>query len=694
MPSSAAWTTEPATPRSTRRLVAATVALLVLGVVATSALEHAAFNRALRAASFVERAQSMRVAAERLHRSMSEVQAAVETHASVADAASRRRFEAARADVFEHLTNLEGLRDTDLEQHRILGRVRTSTEAALAELSGLPIVSSGAQIATSAPLEPSARPLAQHGVQHRLAAVQRELAALEAYEQRILAERRLRLHNDWTRTEWMLAASHALSLAMMLGILAFAIRTHARRGLAEADARYRVLFDLSPMPMWVIDRASGQFLEVNEAAISKYGWGRDAFLRLVPWDAQLAVEPDVMRALQQASTASAARSIETRHRRSDGAQLDVVVSMSDVLFRGRPALLAAIDDRTLHLAAERERERLRRRIDDIVQKMSEGFMLFDRAWRIAYFNDKAVELLGEPRGRMLGCELWALFPQLVDSPFGREATRVAATGGFARVDGPFISRERWFESHVYATADGYAALFQETTQRRRNEQLLRERERLLTDLSRKLLRAQEDERRAIARELHDDLLQEVAAAKFSLAAARRSRHREVVDTRIEDALSTLDSLIAQLRNRALDLHPAILEDLGLVAAIDWLCERLRTRTHVRLVRDLSGPVPRLDRETEAAAFRIVQEAVSNALRHAAARLVRVSVSADTGRLRLSVVDDGVGMSMADREARLRDSLGLVSMRERAELLGGQLTIDSAPRRGTRIEAELPMAEST
>lgn len=695
MPSYTAWTAKPAAPRSTRRLLAATVALLVLGMVATSALEQAAFDRALRAAGFVEHAQSTLAAAGRLHRSMSDLVSTVETHASLADAASRRRFEAARANVLERLTNLEGRLDNDPEQRQLLGRIRALTEAALAELSGLPIIASDAQATAGVASEQPTRPLAQRGIYQKLDAVHRELDAFEAYEQRTLAERRLKLQDGRTRTQWMLAACHALSLATMLAILAFAMRTHARHGLAEVDARYRVLFDLSPMPMWVLDRASGRFLEVNEAAVSTYGWSRDAFLRLAPWDTQLAVEPEAMRAVRQASTDGPPRTIQTRHRRSDGAQLDVVMSVSDVLFRGWPALLVAIEDRTLHLAAERERERLRRRIDDIVQKMSEGFMLFDCAWRIAYFNDKAVELLGTPQGGMLGRELWSVFPQLADSPFGREASRVAATGGFARVDGPFMSRERWFESQVYATADGYAVLFQEITQRRRNEQLLREREQLLTDLSRKLLRAQEDERRAIARELHDDLLQEVAAAKFSLAAARRSQHREVVDVRIEDALSTLDSLIAQLRNRALDLHPAILEDLGLVAAIDWLCERLRTRTHThtRLVHDASGPVPRLDRETEAAAFRIVQEAVSNALRHAAARSVHVSVSAEAGRLQLSVTDDGIGMSTADRDARLRDSLGLVSMRERAELLGGQLTIDSAPRRGTRIEAKLPMAES-
>lgn len=551
-----------------RRAVVLAAGLLMLGVASTSALQHAAFDRALRSADFVERAQSMRVVSARLRRELSDALIVVGEHALNGGPAPLPRFAAARAAVQTDLDALARLSDQDDAQGPALATVRAAVDAVMGGLSAA--LDQGHD-----DLSRSLATLRDQRLSERIAVVGQALEALDAHEQRLLAQRRQTLEADRTRTELMLAGGNALALAAMLALLGLAVRAHLRSRLAEEDARYRVLFEASPMPMWVLDRDTDRFLEVNAAAIAKYGWSREAFLALSPCDRRLNDDPQAMRALLHGDE-EPARSAELRHRRSDGTPLEVTAFVSALVFRGRPARLAAIED---------------------------------------------------------------------------------------------------------------------TTHRRASERLLIERERLLKDLSRKLLNAQDDERRAIARELHDHLLQEVAGAKLALLAARRSTDRGALDARLAQALAAFDALIAQLRNRALDLHPAILEDLGLSAAIDWLCERQRALAGLPVLREPDEPVPRLDRETEAGAFRIAQEALSNAIRHARARTVRVRVGAEGGRLRLTVSDDGIGMSPEQHGARLRDSLGLVSMRERADLLGGRLSIDSAPGRGTRVEADLPLART-
>ena len=668
-------------PQAARRMVGAAVVVLVLWVALTSAAQHAAFDRALAAADFVERMQSMRLAAERLRRSASDALVTI-AQAARGEPAALAGLDAVRDTLDVHLQVLALLPVHSAEQRELIGRARQAIEATTAGL----LHASGSGADAPARLGTALQEL---GLPARLQIVGAALDALDAYEQRALSQWRDALDGRRLRTEFLLSGGNALALAGMLALLGLAVRAHLRARLAESDARYRVLFDLSPMPMWVLDGRTGHFLEANDAAVEKYGWSRAEFRQMALADPRLCEQPEAMRALLGCKD-PAARPVQMRHLRRDGTALDVAMFVSDVVFSGRPARLAAIEDHTSRLAAERERRLMRRRIDEIVQKMTDGFMLFDGSWRIVYANERALRLLARSREQLLGASVSELFPALHGTAFERAARQVA--GGeesSAHVEEFVVQVGRWFDAQIYSTDDGVAVLFQDTTRRRDAARLLQERERLLTELSRKLLRAQEDERRAIARELHDHLLQELAAAKLLVAAARREPDRARADARLDQALAGCNALIAQLRTRALDLHPAILEDLGLTAAVDWLCERQRTLTGAQIEREPHAPVPRLDRETEAAAFRIVQEAVTNALRHAQARRVRVCVSDETGRLRLTVADDGVGMSSAVREARLRDSLGLISMRERAELLGGRLTIESAPGQGTRVEAELP-----
>jgi len=213
-------------------------------------------------------------------------------------------------------------------------------------------------------------------------------------------------------------------------------------------------------------------------------------------------------------------------------------------------------------------------------------------------------------------------------------------------------------------------------------------------LSRQLLEAQESERRAIARELHDELGQALQALKINLRTAQRFPHEDM--QRLEDSIAIVDHTIQQVRNLSLNLRPSLLDDLGLVAALEWYVERQTQRVGLtgHFVADSLAFRPQPTVETTC--FRVVQEALTNIARHARARQVWVELQGRGAELHLLIRDDGVGFDVraAQERAAQGASFGLLGMRERVELAGGRLEMTSAPGRGAEIHVRFPLAPPT
>src|SRR5438874_1088978 len=202
-------------------------------------------------------------------------------------------------------------------------------------------------------------------------------------------------------------------------------------------------------------------------------------------------------------------------------------------------------------------------------------------------------------------------------------------------------------------------------------------------LSRKLIEAQEAERRAVARELHDDFGQVLTALKLNL----QRRDRDDAET-----IALVDGAIARMRELAQDLRPPLLDEFGLAASLGWYVEREAKRAGLDFRLALASLARRPPIAVETTCFRIAQEALTNVVRHAQARLVEVELSEANGTLLLTVRDDGQGFDVAAarRRAARGGSQGLLSMQERVTLADGDLDIDSTPSRGTAIRARLPL----
>ncbi len=208
----------------------------------------------------------------------------------------------------------------------------------------------------------------------------------------------------------------------------------------------------------------------------------------------------------------------------------------------------------------------------------------------------------------------------------------------------------------------------------------------LRELSRRLLSVQEEERRALARELHDEVGQQLGALKLNLKALARNCDGAQAE-RVADGLGIVELTITHIRDRALDLRPALLDDLGLAAALDWLCRQQAERSGIGIQLAVS-PLPTFSTELATAVYRVVQEAITNALKHASAHRIDVALTLENDRLDLLVADDGCGFDSND----IAVGVGLPGMRERVETLGGGFDQDSQPGAGTRILATFPLPD--
>ncbi len=218
------------------------------------------------------------------------------------------------------------------------------------------------------------------------------------------------------------------------------------------------------------------------------------------------------------------------------------------------------------------------------------------------------------------------------------------------------------------------------------EEALKKSAEQLKTLSRRLMEVQELERRNIALELHDEIGQVLTGLKLTLEVSTKLPASEVGGS-LTQASGLVNELMARVRKLSLDLRPAMLDDLGLLPTLLWQIEHYTAQTHIKVNFKHSGlEKQRFAPEVETAAYRVVQEALTNVARHANVHEATVRVWTDHDKLSIEVVDEGLGFDLDTVVAC--ETSGLTGMRERATLAGGQLKLESTVGDGTRLLAEL------
>lgn len=214
--------------------------------------------------------------------------------------------------------------------------------------------------------------------------------------------------------------------------------------------------------------------------------------------------------------------------------------------------------------------------------------------------------------------------------------------------------------------------------------------RRLRALSQRLVEVQEQERRNIARELHDEIGQSLTGLKLLLETVEADQGSSSVES-VREARVTTQHLLSRVRDLSLDLRPAILDDFGLLSALLWLTDRYKKQTGVEVAFRHAGLDQRFESRVETAAFRVVQEALTNVARHSGVDRAIVRVIATSEALTVKVEDAGAGFVLHEA-IDSGESSGLSGMQERVGLLGGELTIETGPNRGTTLTAEFPLVQ--
>lgn len=376
---------------------------------------------------------------------------------------------------------------------------------------------------------------------------------------------------------------------------------------------------------------------------------------------------------------------------ADGRQRTLHLRAQTAHDQERACIRGTLQDITEHESSRRLLREREEQFRELVRVLPDGVVILDQE-RVLYINTACAGQLGCTPESLLGEALQDLIlAQDLDCVREqlRSAHRVNEPGVTVRMrrrDGALFQAGLSFGQVRYSGRDCQLLLVRDLSEPERMRDALALSNSELHAMTRRLFSLQEDERRAISRDLHDDIGQAITAMKLSAHAALEETDALRRRDDLQEIVSLADGSITRLRNLSMLLRPPQLDALGLEAALRWQAGMLFRASAVQLQMEIQLLPTRPSGEVEQACFRIAQEGLTNALRHACAGQVRLALRDHQARLLLEVVDDGDGFDPTGPRG-----LGLIVMRERAQSVGGTLWVDSAPGAGTRITLHLPYA---
>jgi PAS domain S-box-containing protein len=392
--------------------------------------------------------------------------------------------------------------------------------------------------------------------------------------------------------------------------------------------------------------------------------------------------------------------------RADGSEFPIEASISQHEEGGRRLLTVILRDITRRLEAAHALERSEARLRGILDSAMDAIITVDESQHIVLFNAAAESVFGCPRDQAVGAPLDWFIPERFRAGhrelvrrFGESVETSRRMGRARVVMGLRRSGEEFpIEASISHTSDGgqrfFTVILRDVTERVRAEEALVQSQAAVQSLALAASTAREQEKSRIARELHDELGQALTALKIDVGWLRENGGKpsqERLD-KLAGMQRLLDSTVAAARRISADLRPMMLDDLGLVAASEWLVENFTQRTGIACELVMGGGDLDLADPHATTVFRTLQECLTNAAKHSRATQVEVALEREADEVVLTVSDNGAGFT--PQEAHKPGSFGQIGLRERAYHLGGSVTFDSAPGKGTRVELRIPAPEGS
>ncbi|MFN0111335.1 MAG: PAS domain S-box protein [Blastocatellia bacterium] len=480
------------------------------------------------------------------------------------------------------------------------------------------------------------------------------------------------------------------------------VRTQAE--LRDSEERFSTAFKSSPCPMSLLTFPEGRFVDINNAWQQTYGYSLDEVVGRT--SAEMKLWQNVQQREEmygQLITKGAVRNFEVVGLTKNSAPVTYLLSAEIIEFGGKKHILSSCYDITESKRAEQA-----------LRESEEHYrLLFEHSFTgIARMRvDGEMIEANEAMAHMFGCSSPKELLEAKDSNFyfdleerQRLIEEVVAQGSLRNRE---IKLKRLDGSTIWALIN--TSLFQpnqdseptlegivlDITERKLTEQKLEQLYEQSRAHSARLEAVREEERGRIAREVHDNLGQLMTGLKLDfswlekrMARIKQESLRQEIEPKLVEIADLLEGAILTVRDIATDLRPGVLDTLGLRAAIDWLTREFERKNGVKCVSKLCQDPKNLSPELATALFRILQELLTNITRHAKAQIVKVELTKVDSEIRLTVADDGVGIT----EAQLQNtrSLGLLGMRERTAIFGGDVMIEGKPGLGTTVKVRMPL----
>jgi PAS domain S-box-containing protein len=517
-----------------------------------------------------------------------------------------------------------------------------------------------------------------------------------------------------------LLITHAISLMIAAVLVTLATRSieHglelARQEIIErkqaehqaivSEERFSKAFNLSPLRMGILKIRNGEMVAVNDCWVKDMGFTREEIIGRPIFDIRAWTGAEVVRIRQLLQQGKGIRNWEAKAGTKSGEWRSTLVSAEPIELSGEACMLFVSNDITERKRSEealRESEELFR---TSFENATVGVCLVSTDGRFLSVNHTLCEMLGYSKEEMEHMSFNDITLE-EDKHLGSTFISNAVNGGtktghfekrYIHKDGRLI----WaFVSSALSRQPGEGRRFfithiQDITERKLAEEQLRAKSEQLRALTSSLRSAREAEGIRIAREIHDELGSALTSLKWDLEEMDKMASR-VGDNALSSPLhgkisamrALIDMTIDVVRRISAELRPSILDDLGLAAAVEWQAQQFQARTGILCIIDCSDSHIDLDPERSTAIFRIFQEALTNVLRHAQATRIDVSLDEEDGEILLRIQDNGRGILESERTGL--GSLGLLGMRERADLIGGSLEIVGIQGTGTTVVLRVP-----
>ncbi len=479
--------------------------------------------------------------------------------------------------------------------------------------------------------------------------------------------------------------------------------------LREGEERCRIITENLPDGVTVHD-LDGRFIQVNKAMCEMTGYTEQELtsMTVADIDKESITRKDRETIWDNLEKGDSFLLMNATHQRKDGSVYPAEIRINSIVLNREPAMLVLVQDISERTAAEEKLRIERDKAQKYLDIAAVMFVALDASGTVTLINKRGCEILGTDESRIIGKNWFETFlpadiRENVKSVFTKLVTEKIEPVEY--FENPVIGhdgKERiiaWHNTFMRDEAGNITRTLSsgtDITQRKINEQKLNDYRQRLKDLATELSLAEERERRRIAMGIHDDLGQKLVMAKFRLQALRETVPEKNIKAALNSECNLIGEILDDIRSLTFELSNPLLYEVGLEQAMKhWLKSEIQEKAHLKCEFVCEGEKLQLDDDIKVVLFKAVRELLTNIIKHAKAKIVKVSMARRDSTIAVTVEDDGVGFDTGKLTlpSGVKGGFGLFNIKERLEYMGGRLDITSEPGKGTRVVMTVPAKKS-